>query len=120
MLKWIIVIAASIEAAWFILDGSYALSTGNYIAPKRGRHAGMIGPWGRVVATVGINPKSMYMKIFFVAYGVIWGLIIAGSIIWKNSWETAVVSFAFGALWYFPVGTLISLIQIVLFVFMTR
>jgi hypothetical protein len=42
-------------------DGSRALIVGDYVTPKSGAYAGQLGPWAKLVAAVGIEPRSTVM-----------------------------------------------------------
>ena len=112
--NWVIVTLTVIEAGWMAYDGSRALIVGDYVTPKSGQYAGQLGPWSKVVAAVGIAPRSTLMKVIFAIYGFAW-LLIMVLFIMKVPWaKWAMLAAAVGALWYLPFGTLCSAIQIVL------
>jgi len=112
--KWVVVALALIVAGWFAFDGSRALVKGDYVTPKSGQYAGQLGPWSRVVAAVGIEPRSTLMKLIFVAYGLGW-LGVIGAFAMGREWAwTAMLIAAVGSLWYLPFGTLLGLVQIAL------
>jgi hypothetical protein len=103
---------ALIQAGWMTFDGSRALVVGDYVTPRTGVHAGQLGPWHQLVTAVGIAPRSTLMKSIFVIYGVIWLVLILAfmrSVPWA---PTAMLMAAIGALWYLPVGTVCSMLQI--------
>lgn len=75
-LRWTIVIMALVEGGWFAFDGGHALVTGDYVTPKSGQYAGRLGPWSKLVAATGIDPRSTLMKVIHVALGVTWILVI--------------------------------------------
>ena len=109
-LRWIIVILALIEAGWMTLDGTRALVVGKYITPKDGR----LGPWSNVVSLIGIDPHSRFMKVWFSSFGTIW-LMVAIAFASGFGWaKTAMIVCAVASLWYLPLGTLLSLLQILL------
>jgi hypothetical protein len=109
----LVVLLALIEAGWMTYDGSRALTRGDYVTPTTGPHAGQLGPWQHVVRLVGIAPRSTLMKSIFVVYGLLW-LAIIGLFLKGVSWaSTAMLVAAIGALWYLPVGTVVSALQIV-------
>jgi hypothetical protein len=111
-LRWIIILLALQEAGWMTLDGSRALIVGDYVTPARGRHAGQLGPWSKVATAVGIQPRSTLMKTIFVVYGVVW-LLVTTCFMFKFSWAWyGMLTLAVGSLWYLPVGTAFSVIQI--------
>ena len=103
-----------LEAGWMIFDGARALVVGDYVTPRTGPHAGQLGPWQYAVSAVGIAPRSTTMKLIFVIYGLSW-LIVAVGFARGASWGwMAMVVAAVAPLWYFPVGTLCSVIQLAL------
>jgi hypothetical protein len=116
-LKWIIVALALLEAGWMTFDGTRALIMGDYVTPKSGKFAGQLGPWAKLVSTVGIEPRSTLMKTIFALYGTAW-LIIIGFFILQYSWAwLAMLAAVIGALWYLWIGTLIGVLQIVLLLY---
>ena len=111
-LRWIIIVLALHESGWMALDGTRALIVGDYLTPARGRRAGQLGPWAKVVTVVGIKPRSTLMKGSFVVYGVVW-LLVTICFIFKFRWAWyAMLTLAVGTLWYMPVGTAFSVVQI--------
>ncbi len=113
-LRWIVVALALCEAGWMTFDGTRALTVGDYVTPKTGPYAGQLGPWTKIVSAVGIEPRSTFMQSVFAIYGACWLVIIvcfALRLPW--AWSAMLVA-ALGALWYLPLGTLFSVIQVVL------
>jgi hypothetical protein len=110
----LILLCIFIEAGWMAFDGSQALVTGALITPKSGPRAGQLGPWHHLVERVGVNPQGTAMKLVFAIYGWIWlaiGLAFAMGKSW--CWPAMIVAAAC-TLWFFPLGTLLSVIQLVL------
>jgi hypothetical protein len=115
-INWVIAVLAFFVAGFFIVDGTVALSKGDYITPKSGEYAGQLGPWSKVVSAFGIEPRSNLMKSIFVIYGLLWTIVIVSYLL-KISWApTAMIIFAIGSLWYLPFGTLLGIIQIILLI----
>jgi len=111
-LRVLVIVLALFEAGWMTFDGARALIVGDYVTPREGPHAGQLGPWKHVVSAVGIEPRSAGMKTFFVAYGIVW-LVIIVAFIRGMSWASmAMMMAAVGSLWYLPIGTACSLVQI--------
>lgn len=57
MMHWlagVVLVLAFIEAGWMAFDGGRALVVGDYVTPRSGQYAGQLGPWAKVVSTVGI------------------------------------------------------------------
>jgi hypothetical protein len=109
-LRWIIALLALIDAAYMTLDGTRALTKGDYFTPTSGEHAGELGPWAQIVEKAGLEPRSTAIKTFFVAYGLVWlAVIVAFALKQEWSWMAMLV-LALGSVWYLTVGTVISLL----------
>ena len=120
LLRSIIIILALLQAGWMTFDGARAFVVGDYVTPTSGEYAGQLGPWSKVAQAVGIEPRSVLMKGIFVIYGVAW-LIIISSFAQKQPWTWwAMLIAAIGTLWYLPVGSASSLIQIALLIVIRR
>jgi hypothetical protein len=119
-LKWLIAALALSEAGWMLFDGSRALIVGDYVTPKSGRFAGQLGPWARLVSAVGIEPRATPMKCVFVVYGLLWLAAIAAYLLSVRWMWLAMVVAAAGTLWYLPVGTAFSVVQLVLLFFLSK
>jgi hypothetical protein len=114
VLRWCAVLLCLLQGAYMLLDGCRALVVGTYITPASGDHAGQLGPWARLVSTVGVEPESTQMKLGFVVLGVLW-LALALALAGGADWSRAVgVPLAVGTLWYLVPGTVISLAVLVL------
>ena len=108
----LVVALAFIEGSWMTFDGTRALIVGDYVTPRAGAHAGQLGPWHHLVSVVGIAPRSDAMKLIFIAYGIGWLVIAVGLLRGAPwAWMAAMIA-AIATLWYLPIGTLCSLIQI--------
>jgi hypothetical protein len=115
-LRILILVLTVIEAGWMAFDGSRALIVGQLITPSSGPHAGQVGPWQHLVRRVGINPTGTAMQIVFAVYGWAWlAVALAFAFRRPGSW-TAMLVAATGALWFLPLGTVCSLVQIALLV----
>jgi lysylphosphatidylglycerol synthetase-like protein (DUF2156 family) len=101
---------------WLAFDGVRALTVGDYITPASGAHAGQLGPWSRLVAAIGIEPRSPLMKAVHVALGLLWLVAVAGFAA-RVSWAWwAVLACAMASFWYLPIGTGIGIIELILLV----
>ncbi len=119
-LRSIIIILSVLQAGWMTFDGARALTAGDYTTPASGEYAGQLGPWARIVKAVGIEPRSTLMKSIFVFYGLAW-LIVTSFFAQKLQWTWwAMLIAAAGSLWYLPIGTVSSLIQIALLLLLRR
>ena len=111
---WIVVVLALNVGGWFAFDGGHALAKGDYITPKKGAYAGQLGGWSKFIRAVGIDPRSTLMKTIFLVYGLLWLAVIV-CFIWKMPWAWWAMLFAaVGSLWYWPFGTMLDLVQIIL------
>lgn len=117
LLEWCIIALAVIVAGWFTFDASFALVTGDYVMPATGPYAGQLGPWATMMAATGIDPRSTFIKLVFLLYGVGW-LVVISAFAARRRWAWAgMVVAAVCSLWYLPFGTLLGLIQISLLFF---
>ena len=101
----LIVVLVVTEAGWMAFDGVRALTVGDYVRPAEGEYAGQLGPWSKVVETVGIDPESTLMKLIFVTYGFAWLLSLIAFIRERPRSWWLILAFAVGSLWYFFIGT---------------
>lgn len=111
--RWIFLLVLII-ASYMIFDGSRALVYGDYLTPSTGEYAGQLGLWATVVSWVGIEPRSVFMKLTFVTYGI--SIIVMGILfVMKIRWaRMGLLTMALLGLWYLPFGTLINLMVIFL------
>ena len=111
---WLVVALVLFNGGWMAFDGGRAIIVGDYITPRSGPHAGALGPWSKLVTTVGIEPRSMLMKTLFVVYGLgfvgLVGVFVLGV---SKAWWALLVVAGLG-LWYVPFGTVINAIVITL------
>ncbi|MEZ6195762.1 MAG: hypothetical protein R3F20_08540 [Planctomycetota bacterium] len=113
-LGWIVVALAVLEGGWMAFDGGRAFVVGDYVTPRSGPYAGQLGPWSKVVAAVGIEPRSTAMKAIHLLVGLA-GLVAAAGFVARTAWGwKALLIFAICGLWYLPFGTLLGVVQIVL------
>ena len=113
-LAWVIAVLGLMQGAWLTFDGSRAFIVGDYVTPSSGDYAGQLGPWSKVVAAIGIPPRSTLMKSIHVGLGIAW-LLCTVAFIARAPWAwSAMLACSVLSLWYLPFGTLFGLIQIVL------
>ena len=117
-MKSIISIIALLIGGWLLFDGCHALTTGDYVTPRGGPAAGQLGPWSRVVRAAGFEPRSTVVKLVHVGLGAFWLLALAG-FRWRPSlgWW-GLFGAAFGTVWYLPVGTALSIVELFLLYFL--
>ena len=117
IVRMAILILSVVEAGWFLIEGIRALTTGNYYTPKAGKYKGQLGPWAKIVGAVGVDPRSLHMRSTFLIIGVIWFFFIicfALQIAW--AWLGMVIM-PILTLWYWPVGTLLSIMQVIILLY---
>lgn len=111
--RWIFFLVL-IVASYMIFDGVRAMVVGDYLTPSTGEHAGQLGLWATIVSMVGIEPRSMLMKLTFVAYGILtaaMGVCFFRKLRWAR---TGLLTMELLGLWYLPFGAIINLVVIVL------
>jgi hypothetical protein len=109
-MKWIIIALAMLQGAWLVFDGVRAFTVGDYVTATSGPRAGQLGPWSKIVAAVGFEPRGMPVKLLHVGCGVAW--MVAGTCFALGAtfaWRLVLVC-AVCTLWYLPIGTVASLI----------
>jgi hypothetical protein len=108
-MKILITILGSLNSGYMLIDGIYVMMKGKYIGPEKP------GPWTYLFEKFDVNVFKL--GPLFIAFGVLWLIWLYG--LWSNqSW-----SYIFGivvsvlTLWYFPVGTIFSLIILFTLIF---
>lgn len=113
-LRWLIIILALSEAGGMLLEGNRALYAGDYVSMEEGPRAHRLGAWSRLAEAAGVEPRSILMKGIFAAYGAVWFFIIVLFGLRKTlTWDLMLLA-ALASLWYLPLGTALSLAQIIL------
>jgi len=111
-LKWIILSLALFQGGWLLFDGGRALIVGDYVTPASGPRAGQLGPWSRVVSAIGFDPRGNFIKGVHVLLGTAWLASMAVFAFKPAAGWWCVLVCSAASLWYLPVGTLLSLVQI--------
>jgi hypothetical protein len=95
-----------------LIDGTHAFVVGDYFTPNSGPHAGQLGPWSKIVTTLGFEPRSAFIKSLHVILGICWltSLICFSLNLPVGRWM--LLFCAVCSLWHFPVGTMISIVVI--------
>ena len=111
-MRIVIVIIAIVLGGWLTVDGTRALFLGDYFTASGDR----LGPWARLVTAIGVDPRSFAMKCVHAALGVAWLLsailfISRVAIGWHVLLGCSILT-----LWYLPLGTLLSVVEILLLV----
>lgn len=114
IMKWLIVLLIVLNAGWMLADGSRALTVGDYVTPASGEYAGQLGPWAGLVSAIGIEPRSTFMKMVFIFYGIAALIAVAGFALNQPWGRNALVVLAVLGLWYLPIGTAANIIALIL------
>jgi hypothetical protein len=108
-LKILITILALLNGCYMLIDGIYVMLKGKYIGPEKP------GPWAELFYKLDVNVFGL--GPLFIAFGLLW-------IVWLYSlWANQSWSYLFGIIisiltfWYLPVGTLFSVIILVVLLF---
>lgn len=106
IIKVIISLIALFVGGWMIFDGINVLSTGKYFGPQKP------GLWSDVVSFAGLDPFKF--GIPFILLGILWILFPAAMLFHQTwAWYGALLT-AILTLWYLPMGTVVSLVYIVM------
>lgn len=113
-MRWVVLVLCVAEAGWMVFDGGRALVVGDFVTATSGPYAGQLGPWASIIGATGVNPRSTAVKVGFLLFGCAW-LACAVAFTLRAPWAwTAMLVAACASLWYAPVGTALSAIQIAL------
>jgi len=108
-MKVLITILGLLNGGYMLLDGIYVMLKGKYIGPEKP------GPWSNLFYKLKIDVFNL--GPLFIAFGFLWLFWLY--CLWTNqSW-----TYVFGiitsilTLWYLPVGTIFSVIILLILVF---
>jgi hypothetical protein len=105
-------VIALLIGGWLVSDGIRAFVTNDYLTARTGPRAGQLGPWAGLVAKAGIDPRSWLMKACHIALGLAWLLGLVLFITQKTAGVWLLLLSALSTLWYLPVGTALSLVEL--------
>jgi hypothetical protein len=111
---WLSVLLIAASAGWMTFDGLHALIAGDYITPRSGDFAGQLGPWANLVQAIGLDPRSVWMKLVFVVQGAGTLTVIVQFVLNRPWAQTALLATMLLGLWYLPIGTLINLLALII------
>ncbi len=105
-MKFFLTILGFLNGCYMLIDGIYVILKGKYIGPEKP------GPWANPFYKLNIDVFKL--GPLFIIFGLLWFIWLYA--LWTNqSWV-----YSFGliisvlTLWYFPVGTLFSIIILVI------
>jgi hypothetical protein len=112
--SWLSLLLIASTAGWMVFDGTRALIVGDYVTPQSGEFAGQLGPWSNLVKAVGIEPRSLGMKLIFIAQGLATLIAVIYYILNKSWARSGLLTAMLLGLWYLPIGTLLNLTALIL------
>lgn len=109
-MKIAITILGLLNGGYMLIDGVYVILNGKYIGPPKP------GPWANLFYK--LNVDVFKLGPLFIGFGLIWLIFLFG--LWTNqSWAHIFgVIISVLTLWYLPVGTIVSIIILVLLMIM--
>lgn len=106
MIRILLIIFALINGGYMLADGIYVLINGKFIGPEKP------GPWALVFERLDVN--VFRIGPMFVLFGVVW-LAFAAGLFTEKFWTIYLgAAISILTIWYFPIGTLLSVAVIVL------
>jgi hypothetical protein len=111
---WLSILLIACSASWMVFDGTRALILGDYVTPQTGEFAGQLGPWSSLIQAIGLDPRSIGMKLIFVIQGIVTMAIVVCYLLNKPWARRALLAAMLSGLWYLPIGTLVNLIALIL------
>jgi hypothetical protein len=108
-MKILITILGLLNGGYMLLDGIYVMLKGKYIGPEKP------GPWAGIFER--LNVDVFKLGPLFIVIGIMWLTWLYG--LWTNQSWTYLSGIVISILtfWYLPVGTVFSLIILLLLIF---
>ncbi|MGZ5219448.1 MAG: hypothetical protein ACXWC7_05200 [Chitinophagaceae bacterium] len=104
-MKTILLILGFINGGYMLLDGIFVMLKGKYIGPDKP------GPWADLFYKLDINVFKL--GPLFILFGITWIVFLIG-LLTSQSWTYLLgLIISIMTLWYLPVGTLLSVIILV-------
>jgi hypothetical protein len=111
-MKYLTIGLSLINGLWMLVDGVYVTANGKYIGPEKP------GPWASLVSLTGVD--VFRLGPVFILFGVAW-LVFVWALFSDATWARSFgVVLSIATLWYFPFGTLISVVVLVAFIFFIK
>jgi hypothetical protein len=107
-MKILLAIIAFINGGFMLLDGIFVMLKGKYIGSEKP------GPWANFFYKLQVNVFKL--GPVFIVYGLVWLVFLYG-LLSGQSWAYKLgLIIAVLTLWYLPVGTLLSIITLVVLI----
>ena len=110
LLRYLILLLATLEAGWIAFDGAHALTTGRYLRPRIGSFRGGPGFWTQVASAVGVPAGSSKAKWALIGFGLGWLIVIVAYARGAGGAWWAMLVAALAATWYSALAVPISLL----------
>ena len=105
-MKILVLLLAILNGGYMLLDGIFVMLKGKYIGPEKP------GPWANLFYKFDINVFKL--GPLFIVYGLAWLIFVIG-LFTNQSWTyTLGIVISILSLWYLPIGTLFSLIILII------
>ena len=105
-MRTILLLLGFINGGYMLLDGIFVMLKGKYIGPDKP------GPWANLFYKLDINVFKL--GPLFILLGIIWIVFLIG-LLTSQSWAYLLgLIISIMTLWYLPVGTLLSVIILVI------
>ena len=116
LLRFLILLLATLEAGWIAFDGAHALATGRYLRPRIGSFRAGTGSWTQVASALGVPARTSKAKWALIGFGAGWLiLIVAYARGAAAAWWGMLIA-ALAATWYSVLAVPISLLLALLLV----
>jgi hypothetical protein len=108
-MKILITICGLLNGLYMLIDGIHVMIKGKYIGPEKP------GPWAGIFSKFDINVFKL--GPVFIGFGILWLLWIYA--LWSSQpWANIFgIIISILTLWYLPVGTLLSVIILLVLIF---
>jgi hypothetical protein len=101
----LVAVLVSVTGGWMAFDGAHALITGDFVTPSSGPYSGQLGPWATLLEAVGLEPRSLGVKIFFLLFGIVYLSALGAFLLRFDRSRLVLAACAVVALLYLPIGT---------------
>ncbi|MGZ5191747.1 MAG: hypothetical protein ACXWCZ_12095 [Flavisolibacter sp.] len=111
-MKILISILAFLNGAYMLIDGLFVMMKGKYIGPPKP------GPWAEIFYK--FNVDVFKLGPLFIIFGIVWLAWLV--CLWTNhnwTYELGII-LSILTLWYLPVGTLFSIIILLVLIFVKQ